>query len=243
MALSIVRKEISNLGIKNLSRPYWYFYILELDSKPCVKLGKSCVNLEKRIINYLDKEHPTQAKNWDSFKLISVVEFEDKEYISPFEMFIKKCVKKYPLHKDQHSNIEQYNLMKVWPKVKQMILQKKFPFSSDFYCVNEPDKVINDFLKNYKEKNKDKNKTLEFDYKNIKERDILDKINSMTYSDYKKIHQIGKMLAERLTENKPFTNLSQIKDISGIAQKRYDYIISHVTGLLESSLVTILTIF
>ena len=239
MALSIIRREIKKIGLFDLSNYYWYFYIIKLDSKPCAKFGKSAVNLENRILQYLNIEHSHQKKDWDTFKLISVVEFEDKDDAAPFESFIKKCFKKYPLNQNQHTNVEQYDLTKVWPKINKTIINRQFPLSSYSFVSDNCESEVKELLKGCKLEttNSISKKIVKRTSKQMTNNDIINKLNGMDFLEFKQINQISDVLAKRLCENKPFSCLSQIMNIKGIATKRYKYIIGYITELLKNSLV------
>jgi hypothetical protein len=73
----------------NTSKFKLYFYGLIFNDKACMKPGMTEQDLQKRIKQYLLKEHRDKNKDMSTFILIAVYEFESKEKICSIAWKIK----------------------------------------------------------------------------------------------------------------------------------------------------------
>lgn len=249
--LNKINCEVLNLGITNNCKPYWYFYIIVLNGKLCAKCGKSSVNLQNRIYNYLAIEHYDKIKNWDSFKLITVMEFKKESSITHIEEFIKDHLRKYPLNVGQHHNIEQYDIVKLWSDIefREIIESKKFPLAK-VYSVDNPNELILKLIKDYPNNSinipkntinaivpiKNVNNTIVpnenkhniFGGKMDIDTAMLIQLNGLSYYELIEIPNIGPKMATAITEHKPFRHVSDLLSIHMIGPKRYQAIINHI---------------
>lgn len=226
----IIDREISSIGISDQTGIFWYFYGLLLDDKPCAKFGKSTVHLGKRIHSYLEIEHKDQKKDWDSFRLICVMQFRRRTSIKHVEELIKDHAREHPFHEKQHPNTEQYNLKSVWGEIRGFIEKSNFPFAQKIYCAVNPNIIIETIVK----------KASKITHMPIKKPQIteishdtntkimLERLNKMSVDDFQQIHGIGGVIAEQLALQTPYKDLESIRNVRMIGQKRYDAIMQYL---------------
>jgi hypothetical protein len=130
-----IKHQISLLNIPRTNdHHYIYFYVIKMDDKWCMKIGRTINNLYDMINKYLFVEHFTQKKDIETFKNSELAEISER--------IIKEGLKNYPLNINQYENTEQYLFMESWELLKKYI-QYGFVFSSDGWVHPHLDNEIN----------------------------------------------------------------------------------------------------
>ena len=116
LSLNSIQQQIEKLGVPLIKgKHYWYLYTILMNDMPVAKPGKTSVLLDKRIGNYLNKEHYHQSKDVSTFNLLAVLEFKTPKQQSNFEDSLKKISRKsITVFKSQPSQLEQYQLTSFW---------------------------------------------------------------------------------------------------------------------------------
>uniref|UniRef100_A0A6C0ACP6 Uncharacterized protein n=1 Tax=viral metagenome TaxID=1070528 RepID=A0A6C0ACP6_9ZZZZ len=138
---SVIQKEVNKLNLLDKKLNLFYFYGIHLNGKICGKPGFTTCHLDNRIYSYLEKEHMYQSKDYDSFRLIFAIEFENKEITELAENFIISGLKKFPLHKNQPDKVEQFCLNKSWSVIRDSIINEDFLFGKVYF--KDPDEDVN----------------------------------------------------------------------------------------------------
>ena len=223
-----IKNEIQRLKIPDQTKYYWYFYSIILDGKPCAKFGSSTIHLENRIYSYLMKEHKNQTKNWNSFRIISVVEFRKKKSIQHIENFIKEHAKDYPLNPNQHWNTEQYDLVGVWKEIRTCIENKQIMLAINMYTSDDPNADVEFVIGCIRLPQSPKTKT-----KTKPQKAMMVVLNLMLTSDFQKISGVGVVLSHRLNENKPYKSMNDLLNVDMIGSCKYNAITDHINALVN----------
>lgn len=243
----MVLRRLISLEIKRLSIPdsfgdcYVYCYGMHLNGRPCAKVGISREKLSKRIFDYLEspKEHSNKSKDYDTFRIIFCLQFHDNDIATGGEKFLQGPIKKFPLYDNQPKNVEQYKLKESWDAVKKSILGESFSFADNVY-VKDAEKNIKYILDKkpiYSEmeyvspkSTPERTPLCRFDCEKCDKisTTVLEYANTMSYSKFRKVQDIGPMRAEMLVDQQPFDSLGDIYIDRQIGPKRHGYIINYI---------------
>lgn len=162
----------------------------------------------------LSKIKKTKSKNWNTFEIIMVVQFDDSKF-DHMEEYIKEHAKILPLGSSQ-----PYDLKGIWTsKIQKFITEKKFPFAIEIYSIDNLAEVIQSHV--------DKSPEIQSDLEDT----MIRILNSMTVNDFKKISGIENLISKILYDNKPYTSTGSLLGVRMIRESCYHNILAHVRHL------------
>lgn len=229
---TVISREITKIGLGHDDPGHYiYFYALCLDGKACAKIGKTSRILNERIHKYLEEEHRSQDKDYDTFRLVFVIKFEKEQLAKTCERFIQATMK--PLNKTVSSRVEQYELLHAWDKMATFIKDKTFPFADKCYSYDEIRKEVMYIIEI--SKNKQAVKSVQIIVTSQKpersksnREDMLEKLNGPKKEEFMTLHNIGPGRASALVAGQPYKCIEGVLDIKGIGKTSYDVIISYL---------------
>ena len=124
---------------------YLYFYAIKFDGRWCLKPGITHQDPPLRNYQYIFTSHGYQDPDLESFRILAIYKFKERDQAKNTETYLKKELKKYPFTKGQHHLCEQYNFLQVWQYISPH-LKKELMFCEKHWVRKDLDKIASIIL-------------------------------------------------------------------------------------------------